>query len=155
MLTDILKSKLKSTINECDKHLDWMLKAKNNIRNLFPLTPEAYHQLKDTEVPLIDQFVYRFTKLQDTMGLRLFSLLLNVLAESTKTMSFIDILNRLEQLNYLDSKDTWLSLRNLRNRAAHEYDDCENAEVLNLIYNNSDILVNIYTNIRSQIVNQY
>ncbi len=147
-----LQKKLESTLDECDKHIKWMLHAKENIQSLFPLTGENYHNLPDDAVTDIDQFVYRFTKLQDTMGTRLFSLILQILAEDTKKMSFIDILNRLEQLNIIESKDTWLKLRNLRNLAAHEYDDFEIVNILNGLYNSISVITDIYNQAKSFIV---
>jgi hypothetical protein len=56
---------------------------------------------------LLDQFAYRYTRLKDDMGARLFPTILCALGEDIATLSFVDWLARLEQLG-------WLSLRPVR-----------------------------------------
>lgn len=69
-------------------------------------------RLTDDEIEHIDQFLFRFAKLQDAMGEKLFMLILEFLKEEhTRAKPFIDILNRLEQLGLLDDKNVWLELR--------------------------------------------
>lgn len=61
-----------------------------------PLTPERYQQLTDAEIEHIDQYLFRFSKLQDAIGERLFKSLLLNLGEEIYNLSFIDVFNRLE-----------------------------------------------------------
>ena len=75
-----------------------------------------------TVVRLLDQLLYRFTKLQDALGERLIPATLAVLAEPFEDWPVRDRLNRLEKLGYLDVDD-WLRWREVRNRLAHEYPD--------------------------------
>lgn len=65
-------------------------------------------------------------------------------------MTFIDILNRLEELEVID-KNRWLDLREVRNEIAHEYSFNQNEVVdsINIIYNKVDELVSIYQKISS------
>jgi uncharacterized protein YutE (UPF0331/DUF86 family) len=65
--------------------------------------------------------VFRFTKLQDEIGNNTFRFLLEFLKEEYTDKPFRDILNILERLKIIDSSDTWLSLRELRNDLAHDY----------------------------------
>ena len=69
-----------------------------------------------------DQILFRFTKLQDTMGERLVAATLDALAEPFEAWPMRDRLDRLEKLGYLDVND-WLACRELCNRLAHEYPD--------------------------------
>lgn len=152
---EVLQQKLQNTIDECEKHLKWMNNSHEKIKHLFPLNITSYNQLSENIIPVIDQFVYRFTKLQDTIGSRLFNIILLLLAEDPKKMSFIDILNRLEQLNIIDSKESWLKLRNLRNLASHEYNDEENTDILNQLFNNSIIIQEVYIKAKTYIKNKF
>ena len=71
----------------------------------------------------IDQFVYRFIKLQDTLGehvLRTFAS--EVLAEPVHDAPLIDVLMRLERYGYLEAVQ-WARWRSLRNSLTHEYPD--------------------------------
>ena len=71
---------------------------------------------------LTDQILFRFTKLQDTLGERLVPATLQQLAETFEDWPMRDRLERLEKLGYL-VVDDWLRWRELRNRLAHEYPD--------------------------------
>lgn len=100
-----------------------MSHAHGKIAAFLPATADALQSLTAEQVETLDSYLYRFTKLQDTMGHRLFPQTLQLLAEDTGAMAFIDQLNRLEQLGALPSSQQWLDLRELRNTLAHEYTD--------------------------------
>jgi hypothetical protein len=70
---------------------------------------------------LLDQFAYRYTRLQDDMGSRLMPGVLRALGEDVAAMPALDRFNRLEQLGWLPSAEEWSDLRRLRNEFAHEY----------------------------------
>ena len=90
-------------------------------------------ELDDEAVQDWDQLILRLTKLQDTMGSRLFAATLEVLQEPYDDRPMIDRLNRLEKLGYLASVEEWQRLRVIRNRFAHDYpeDDALKAALLN------------------------
>lgn len=98
-----------------------------------PMTAAALATLSDEAVQDWDQFVLRFTKLQDTMGARLFPALLEYLQEPYEDRPMLDKLHRLEKLGYLDQMDDWQLLRVIRNRFTHDYpeDDALKAAYLN------------------------
>ena len=71
----------------------------------------------------IDQFVFRFIKLQDTLGehvLRSFAS--EILAEPVNDAPLIDVLMRLERYGFLETVQ-WARWRSLRNSLTHEYPD--------------------------------
>lgn len=116
-----------------------------------PLDENRYLQLMDDEIEHIDQFLYRFSKLQDTIGEKLFPLMLEFLKEEhVKNKPFIDVLNRLEQLGLLEDKNTWLELRKIRNNINHQYEDeaKQATEGLNAIYAAKPVLEKIYGKIK-------
>ena len=67
----------------------------------------------------LDAFVSRFGRLQDTVGDKLLPAVLVALAE--KPGSAIDNMDRAEKLGLLESVDTWMEMRKLRNQMVHEY----------------------------------
>lgn len=75
------------------------------------------------KVKVIDSFIFRFIKIQDLMGNKLFRELLVALEEYESSMSMLDILDRLEKLELIPSAARWLDYRNLRNILTHEYPD--------------------------------
>jgi len=80
--------------------------------------------LEDFEaIKTIDAFVYRFVKLQDYMGQKLFKNFLKSLGEDYDSLSFLDILDKLEKLGIIPKADEWIQIRTLRNKLTHEYPD--------------------------------
>lgn len=102
----------------------------------FPYSTDNLSQLNDDEIALMDQLIYRFTKLQDAIGNKLFKCVLIMLDEEVANKSQIDIFNRLEQLEIISDYERWKSLRELRNELSHEYgeNDNESAEKINLLF---------------------
>lgn len=110
--------------------------ARAKMQHFMPVSADTVQTLNDEQVAALDQYIYRFTKWQDAMGTRLINQSLQLLAEDTEPMAFIDKLNRLEKLGALRSTTEWLELRQLRNTLAHEYSDDagELAEGINTLY---------------------
>lgn len=143
---DINKIKLQKYLNECDKHLQRIEEACEDMKDSTPLTVKKYQNLSKDEVQDIDQYLYRFTKLQDTLGQKLFKLILEIYEPTNETIPFLDLLNKLEKLKFLDSAKEWVNLRDKRNKIAHQYDDdpYEMTDALNDILNQKEILKSIY-----------
>ncbi len=99
-----------------------------------PMTGDIYANLNDDQVRVLDQFILRFTKLQDAMGNHLFPAILTYLQEPYEDRPMLDKLNRLEKLGYLEKAQTWQDIRNIRNKFANDYpDDGEkNAALINV-----------------------
>jgi hypothetical protein len=73
----------------------------------------------DERGEMLDAFVSRFGRLQDTLGDKLLPALLRASLEKTGTQ--LDNLLRAEKLGWIESAQTWVELRELRNRLIHEY----------------------------------
>ncbi len=86
-----------------------------------PMSTERLHTIKADPVlaERLDAFVSRFGRLQDNLGDKLLPQLLDAMAE--KTGAAIENLDRAEKLGWLQSADTWLAMRKLRNLMVHEY----------------------------------
>lgn len=121
MLTGELKDKLSETLAICELHNQRMMFALENIKKYFPLTEENFSQIPQLGMALFDQLVFRFSKLQDSMGTRLFRQILEFLEEDVSGLPFIDILTKMEKLNLIDNANDWISLRQIRNTVSHEY----------------------------------
>ena len=80
------------------------------------------HDFDDPEfVKTTDAFIYRFIKIQDKMGDKLFPAYLQLLQEYRDNMPLIDVLNDLERLGVIESAQEWIEFRKLRNSLTHEY----------------------------------
>ena len=76
-------------------------------------------------IKTIDGFIYRFSKIQDMMGEKLFPVYLRAIEEYSPSMPLIDILNKLEKFQIIASENDWKYFRKLRNILTHEYPDNE------------------------------
>ena len=77
------------------------------------------------KIKTIDTFIYRFIKLQDMMGEKLFKAFLDEIGEYKDNMSLLDMLDKLEKFNILNSANQWMEYRKLRNKLTHEYPNNE------------------------------
>ena len=106
----------------CQGHADALSDALQDMQ-LRALTLDDYSHISKSDRRLLDQFAYRYTRLQDDMGARLVPAVLKTLGEDIAPLSAIDRFARLEQLGWLPSADEWLTLRQIRNQFAHDYPD--------------------------------
>ena len=120
-MTEELRNKLEETLTICDLHHQRMMFAMESIERYFPIKNDILSKLSPIDLALFDQLIYRFSKLQDSMGARLFRQLLQLMEEDVSSLPFIDVLNRLEKLKLLDNAKDWVKLRQTRNIVSHEY----------------------------------
>lgn len=140
-------------MGECDLHIKRINHALACAKRVFPLSIANFNTLTDDDITYLDQLVYRFMKLQDTMGEKLFPLTLSLLEEQVESKPFLDILNRLERLNLIPSREKWSLWRELRNDLAHEYPDeiYERIEAINTLFETVGKIIDVYKNIRNYI----
>ncbi len=140
--TLIYKEKLKNNLLESQKHLKRVKDAFGELQKSFelPMDEEEYLTLsKDLQaLAFCDQVIYRFSKLQDTIGAKLFKSFLLFQGENIDK-PFLDILSELEKMDIVDV-DEWFEMRDLRNEIAHEYgEDIQNNHlIINQIYKSVD-----------------
>ena len=136
---------LKEAIQLCTLHRDRMQFAWKMVKPLFPLTIEKYNNLKPESISFFDQLIFRFSKLQDSMGAKLFPALLENLGEEVRGKPFIDILSKMEELELLENENDWLILRETRNIVTHEYPFItqEVIDGLNLLSNHQNLIISI------------
>ena len=149
----LIRERLDSSLQKCNMHLNRLHYASSQVYKLFPLTSEIYLTFSEATIGNIDQLIFRFTKLQDEIGNTAFRFLLEYLQEDIADKPFRDILNILERLNIIESADSWLSLRELRNDLTHEYPELidETIDKLNHLYLQLPLLENILTIIKHQV----
>ena len=136
--TLVYKQKVHDNLSKSYKHL---LRLQNAIEALernyiFPLSMEKFKSILERVEYLAysDQIIYRFSKLQDCMGAKLFKSLLLYEGENINK-PFLDILNQLEAIDIINV-DEWFEIRDLRNEIAHDYEDNDGiaVHILNSIY---------------------
>jgi len=151
-----IRDYLEESLQLCRIHIERMGFAWDQVKKHFPINTTKYHQLLPEELSFIDQLIFRFSKLQDTMGVRLFPSLLSYLGEDIQGKPFIDQLTKLEELSVIPSSNEWLLLRETRNIVIHEYpfNAEEVIDGLNLLSKHYILLINIWNQVESYIKNR-
>lgn len=108
-------------VDICQTHAQRLRWAMAQLVKKEPLTAKALSRWNDMELAVCDQFIVRFSKLQDAMGAKLLPAVIELTHEEGELTTFIDKLNRLEKIGALTSVDQWLKLREMRNQFAHDY----------------------------------
>ena len=149
MLNEDFKYKLKTVLEVCKTHNQRMQYALDFLQEIFPLNSGSYKELSQEQISHTDQLIFRFSQLQDTMGTRLFPLILQGLGEYVQILPFIDTLNKLEKLLVIESAEQWLSLRETRNLVTHEYpgNEKEMVDGLNELRLHSQYLSSVLNNL--------
>ena len=149
-MIEVLKLRINDAIEECEKHLVRIQESFARINNKFPLTIDAYRNLSSDDVMAIDQFIYRYTKLQDKIGSSLIKNICIYLEGDDYTRTFIDNLNILEKYGILNSMAEWDELREIRNSLTHEYTNNaeQQVDMLNNLVQYKELLITIFQKLK-------
>ena len=136
----------------CQGHLDALHDALSDMQQRALSSSECEH-LSKADRRLLDQFAYRYTRLQDDMGARLMPAILRALGEDVTAMPAFDRFSRLEQLGWLPSADEWNVLRQIRNQFAHDYPESpkERFDRLQAAIRASQQLIDVIAKVESRI----
>lgn len=107
--------------NIADTQSTRLKEALTHVNKLIPLSAAVLANLPTDKLAFLDMLTTRFGKLQDIIGSKIFPLILNLLEEDD--VAFIDKLNKLEKLGYIQDANWWIELREIRNKIAHYYPD--------------------------------
>ena len=144
----MINKKIEFYFYEADKHIEKIQKSKEILNKYFPFSIDTLEELNEIEKDKLDVLVFRFSKLQDLIGEKLFRNILNLMGYNTQK-PFIEILSELEREGLVDI-NKWIALRNIRNSIAHEYPYQEEIliEAINFILENSQYLIEIVNNLK-------
>lgn len=146
-----INERLQREFDICDKHIMRIHEALDELSETLPLSAESYAALNREQIRCLDQFIFRFSKLQDAMGAKIFRYLLEYLDEDVTALPMRDILNRLERYRILPDANEWIYIRELRNEIAHDYPLLENdvVNILNELLSKTEVLCGIYDKMKA------
>ncbi len=137
-------------VENCSRHLRYLKAARERLPR--PVTATHFSEQADALVAALDQFAFRFVRLQDTMGSKLFrAFLVECLKEPYEEAPFRDVLDRLEGLRLIGSADAWERIRVMRNALAHDYPESaeEKAAALNVAIEMADEMEAVLQRLRN------
>jgi len=139
----MLETRLTYYFDEAEKHIDKIRKANIILDKVMPIDIEKLENLSEQQQDKLDILAFRFSKLQDLLGDKIFR---NILEYSGFNIqqSFVKLLSELEKEEILEL-NRWIELRDARNKIAHEYPDNEDnlTSSINFIYENSSYLIEL------------
>jgi len=92
------------------------------------LTPEHFNFIPPRDKAIFDAYIKRFASIQDFMGAKIFPILVEISGIGSVKMT--EVLYHMEREEILDSIESWITLRDVRNELEHDYPD-ELIEALN------------------------
>ena len=117
------KQILKKRFDKLEKHYIALKEYKELIDNLLEdvniYDQFTFNTLKPEKRAILDAYLKRFASIQDFLGAKIFSLLLEVAGINTNKMS--EVLSNIEKENIIDSLENWIELRDVRNELEHDY----------------------------------
>lgn len=115
------KSRLLSVINTLQIHAKRLEENLAEVLKFTPINADELYGLKMPESSYLEVVNSRFCKMQDDLGAKIFPMILEIKGKDANT--FIDKLNMLEKLEYLNDAQAWIKARELRNEITHDYQD--------------------------------
>ena len=142
-MSKILKEKLERYFEEAKKHIQKIKSAKEILQNVMPLNEKSLVKLSEREQDKLDILIFRFAKLQDLLGRKIFRSILDFSGYESN-VPFVEILSELEREGLIEV-NRWMALRDARNAIAHEYPNEEGKIVdeLNFIYEEIEYLTQL------------
>ncbi len=127
---EILHKRLK----KLEKHYDALKEYKLLIDNLLYqhdiYCVAIFSTLHAEKRAILDAYLKRFSSIQDFLGAKIFSLLLEVAGIDGSKMS--EVLYHVEKEGIIDSLEQWIELREIRNELEHDYPEELEAALLDL-----------------------
>jgi hypothetical protein len=138
----MITNRLKNYFQEAHKHIELIEESLEVLNPKIPI--EDYNSLNQLERFALNALIFRFSKLQDLIGAKIFRNYLDFNGFNIAQKSFFDILREIEKEGIIDI-DSWSELRELRNKIAHEYPEeaDEVLESINLFVEKSGLLIEI------------
>ena len=117
-----------------------------------PLSADSLAAPDEDFKDCLDAFVIRFTKLQDLLGLRLFRGVLEIDLEQLP-QAMIDTVAAMERRGIVPSVTAWQSLRLIRNRLTHEYEETPEVAAAHLAqaYTAATDLLTVFETVREYV----
>lgn len=145
-----IAERLQREFDVCDKHILRINEALEELGVDLPMSADCYASLNKGQIRCIDQFIFRFSKLQDAMGAKIFRYILEYLDEDITALPMRDILNRLERYLIIPNADEWVYIRELRNEISHDYPLLETdvVTILNELLSKIGVLFGIYDKLK-------
>lgn len=141
--------KLKLHLKEAEVHIQRLTDVLSSLEKLYPITNNNIQILSSEDKDKLDVLAFRFAKLQDLLGTKIFREYLIVLQYPVEDKNFLDILKELDKEKVVDI-DLWSEFRGVRNSISHDYpsNEDERIDAINYLIKHMKNLMSITQTIR-------
>jgi len=141
--------KLEFHLEESYLHINRLTDVLSVLEKLYPLNNEKLETISLENKDKLDVLAFRFSKLQDLLGAKIFREYLVVLQYPVEDKNFLELLKELDKEKIIDI-DIWSEFRGVRNSISHEYpfEEDEKLEAINYLIKNVKYLINITKKIK-------
>jgi len=145
---DIYK-RLELHLEESFIHIYRLTDVLNVLEELYPLTNVKLESMSLENKDKLDVLAFRFSKLQDLLGTKVFREYLMVLQYPIEDKNFLELLKELDKEKIIDI-DIWSEFRGVRNSISHDYpfEEDEKIEAINYLIKNVKYLMHITKKIK-------
>ncbi len=136
--------KLELHLEESTIHTNRLLDVLNALEKLYPLNSTTLETISMEYKDKLDVLAFRFSKLQDLLGTKIFREYLSVLQYPVEDKNFLEILRELDKEKIIDI-DIWSEFRGVRNSISHDYpfEEDEKLEAINYLIKNVKYLIDV------------
>jgi hypothetical protein len=147
-----INQRLNIHIKEAYIHINRIVDIIPKLKVLYPIDSDKLEALNSNQKDILDVLAFRFSKLQDLLGSKVFREYLQVVQYPVEDKSFLELLKELEKEGILDI-DMWSDFRATRNSIAHDYpyNVDEKIDAINYLIENIEYLFNVTNKIESKI----
>ena len=148
---DIYK-KLELHLEESAIHIGRLLDVLNVLEKLYPLNSTVLETMSTENKDKLDVLAFRFSKLQDLLGTKIFREYLSVLQYPVEDKNFLELLKELDKEKIINI-DIWSEFRGVRNSISHDYpfEEDEKLEAINYLIKNVTYLIDITKTIKANL----
>jgi len=145
---DIAK-RLELHIKESFIHIERIENVLTDLDKIYPLEVDHLEELSVDIKDKMDVLAFRFAKLQDLLGTKIFREYLAFLQYPIEDKNYLELLKELEKEKILNI-DIWSEFRGIRNSISHDYpyEGKEKVEAINYLIKNVHYLIDIAKKIK-------
>ena len=143
------KDRLDLHLKEAELHIQRLQEILKYLKTFYPLSIDS---LEDIDLDKLDAFAFRFAKLQDLLGAKIFREYLEEMNFPTSNKNFLELLKELNKEGIIDI-DKWAEFRSIRNAISHDYpyDIYEKIDAINYLIDNIKYLFNVVQKIKEKV----
>ena len=112
-------------LDQCEKHAERLEVAQKDLQILGAFDAARLTTPTKEDADRVELVLFGYVRLQDAIGGRLFPALLEAGGELSVESGFVDRLNQLERLGIIQSTESWMELRAIRNQITQDYPEPE------------------------------